>query len=182
MSVQPNGAFKKVQPQDYLGRYWILFFYPLDFTFVCPTEILAFNDHYDTFKQHGAELVGISVDSEHAHLAWMNQSKTQGGLGGHLKFPLISDLTKSISRSYGVLLESGVALRGLFIMDKEGKVRHATINDLPIGRSVEEVLRTLKAIQHFDQHGEVCPANWTPGSPTIIPNPKDSKQYFSSKQ
>ncbi len=173
-----GGDFKKVSLSQYKGKYVILFFYPLDFTFVCPTEIIAFSDKAAEFEKRGCQLLGASVDSEYSHLAWIKTPRKDGGLGD-LKYPLVADLNKSISRDYGVLLEGGVALRGLFLIDREGIVRHITINDLPLGRSVDEALRVLDALQYFEKHGEVCPANWKPGGDTIKPNPQGSKEYFS---
>ncbi|MFN4261596.1 MAG: peroxiredoxin [Gemmataceae bacterium] len=171
--------FKDVKLSDYRGKYVVLFFYPLDFTFVCPTEIVAFCDRHKEFEQRNAQVLGVSVDSHYTHLAWCKTPRKDGGLG-KLSYPLVSDLNKSISRSYGVLLEdAGIALRGLFVIDKEGIVRHITVNDLPIGRSVDEVLRVLDALQFFEKHGEVCPANWKPGSATIKPTPEGSKEYFA---
>jgi len=147
-------------------------------TFVCPTEIIAFSDKIAEFKALNTNVVGVSTDSHFSHLAWINASRKQGGLGG-LKYPLLSDFNKNISRDYGVLVESaGVALRGLFIIDPSGVVRQVTINDLPVGRSVEETLRLIKAFQYVEKHGEVCPANWTPDSPTIKPDPTNSREYF----
>lgn len=172
--------FKLIKLSDYLGKYVILLFYPLDFTFVCPTEITAFSDSYSDIKNLNAEILAISVDSEYSHLAWLQTDRDSGGLGD-LKYPLLSDLTKEISLSYNVLTESGKALRGLFIIDKEGILQHALINNLDFGRSVNETLRTLQAIQHVQANpDEVCPANWQPGNPTIIANPKQAKEYFSS--
>jgi alkyl hydroperoxide reductase subunit AhpC len=173
-----GGEFKQVKLSQFRGKYVILFFYPLDFTFVCPTEIIAFSDSAAQFEKRGCQLLGASVDSEYSHLAWIKTPRKDGGLGD-LKYPLIADLNKSISRDYGVLLEGGVALRGLFLIDREGVVRHITINDLPLGRSVEEALRVLDALQFFEKNGEVCPANWKPGGDTIKPNPQGSKEYFS---
>ncbi|KAJ1978405.1 peroxiredoxin [Dimargaris cristalligena] len=174
-----DGDFQTVSLDDYKGKYLVLFFYPLDFTFVCPTEIIAFSERAADFKAIGCELVAASVDSHFSHLAWINQSRKEGGLGG-INFPVLSDITKQISRDYGVLLENdGVALRGLFIIDPEQNVRAVTINDLPIGRSVDETLRVVKAIQFNEKYGEVCPANWQEGSSTIVPDTKDSKKYFS---
>jgi alkyl hydroperoxide reductase subunit AhpC len=173
-----NGEFKQVKLSDYKGKYVILFFYPLDFTFVCPTEIIAFSDAYGEFQKRNAEVLGVSVDSHYTHLAFINTPRAQGGLG-HLNYPLVADLTKSISRDYGVLVEGGgVALRGLFLLDKDGVIRHITINDMPIGRSVDEAIRILDALQFFEANGEVCPANWKPGADTIKPTVQDSKKYF----
>ncbi len=173
-----NEEFKEIKLADYRGKYVVLFFYPLDFTFVCPTEIIAFSDRVKDFHDRKAEVIGVSVDSQFSHLAWINSPRAAGGLGG-LKYPLVADITKSISADYGVLLpEAGVALRGLFLIDPKGVIRHITINDLPLGRSVDEALRVLDAWQHFEKHGEVCPADWKPGSLTIKPGVKESKEYF----
>jgi alkyl hydroperoxide reductase subunit AhpC len=173
-----NEEFKTVKLSDYRGKYVVLFFYPLDFTFVCPTEIVAFSDRIKDFHDRGAEVLGVSVDSQFSHLAWIQAARAVGGLGG-LSYPLISDLTKKISIDYGVLIEAGgVALRGTFLIDQKGIVRAITIHDLPIGRSVDEALRVLDALQHFEKHGEVCPAGWTKGAATIKPGVKESKAYF----
>jgi len=173
-----DGQFKEVSLSDYLGSYVVVYFYPLDFTFVCPTEIIAFSERIQEFKDIGCQVVGISTDSHFSHLAWINQPRKQGGLGG-LQYPLVSDFNKEISREYGVLIEeAGIALRGLFIVDPQGVLRQMSINDLPVGRSVDETLRLIKAFQFVEKHGEVCPANWTPDSPTIKPNPEGSLEYF----
>ena len=144
------------------GKYVILFFYPMDFTFVCPTEILAFNEKLEEFKSRDAEVVGASVDSVYSHLAWKKTRVEDGGIG-RIRYPLVSDISKEISSSYGVLLDEGVALRGLFLIDREGIVRHAVLNDLALGRSVDEALRILDALRFVDERGEVCPANWEKG-------------------
>lgn len=172
-----NEEFRSLSLADYRGKYVVLFFYPMDFTFVCPTEIIAFSNRVGEFHDRGAEVIGVSTDSQFAHLAWIQMSRTTGGLGG-LKYPLVADLSHGISRDYGVLLDAGIALRGLFVIDQNGTVRHITINDLPLGRSVDEALRVLDALKHFEQFGEVCPADWKPGAATIKPTVKESKQYF----
>jgi alkyl hydroperoxide reductase subunit AhpC len=169
--------FKTVKLSDYRGKYVVLFFYPLDFTFVCPTEIIAYSDKVDEFRKRGAEVLGCSVDSKFSHLAWIRTPRADGGLGG-LKFPLVSDITKKISADYGVLVDSGVALRGTFLIDKNGILRHALINDLPLGRSIDESIRMLDALHFFEQHGEVCPANWKPGALTI--DTKNAGKYFKA--
>jgi peroxiredoxin (alkyl hydroperoxide reductase subunit C) len=172
-----DGDFKTIKLSDYRGRYVVLFFYPLNFTFVCPTELIAFSDQMDEFTRRDCELIGVSVDSKYSHLAWVNTPRKQGGLGD-VKYPIVADLNKSISRNYGVLLEdAGVALRALFLIDREGILRHALINDLPLGRNVGEALRVLDALQHFEQNGEVCPANWTKGQQAIKPDPEAWRQY-----
>ncbi|KAI0739514.1 peroxiredoxin [Daedaleopsis nitida] len=176
-----DGLFQDISLQDYLGQWVVLFFYPLDFTFVCPTEILAFNDALPQFKSINTVLLGCSTDSHYSHLAWATQPRKQGGLGPDLKLPLIADKNMSIARDYGVLIEEeGVALRGLFIIDPKGTLRQITVNDLPVGRSVDETIRLVKAFQFTDEHGEVCPANWSEGAKTMKADPKGSLEYFST--
>lgn len=172
-----NGEITEVQLSKFKGKYVILLFYPLDFTFVCPTELCAFSDAADQFEQLNCEVLGVSVDSEYSHLAWSQKARREGGLSP-CKIPLVSDLDKSIASNYGVLVKGGVALRGLFIIDPKGIVRQATINDLPIGRSVEEALRLVQALQFVEKHGEVCPANWKPGQSAMKADPKGSQEYF----
>jgi peroxiredoxin (alkyl hydroperoxide reductase subunit C) len=173
-----NRKFEQVSLSSYRGQYVVLFFWPLDFTFVCPTEIVAFNDKIDAFKERKTAVLGVSVDSHFTHLAWQDVPRAEGGLGD-IAYPMISDQTHTISRSYGVLLEDkGVALRGLFLIDRDGVVRHMLVNDLPLGRSVDEALRMVDALQFFEKNGEVCPANWHPGQRTIKPDPQKSKEYF----
>ena len=162
---------------SYKGRWVVLFFYPLHFTFVCPTEITAFSDEIDSFTNLNTDVIGASVDSQFSHLAWVNTPRAEGGLG-EVRFPLVADLTKKIAADYGVLLPSGIALRGLFIIDPEGRVAYQTVHDLGIGRSTAETLRVLRAIQFTREHGEVCPANWTPGGDTMKGDPNGSKEYF----
>jgi peroxiredoxin (alkyl hydroperoxide reductase subunit C) len=154
---------------DYRGKYVVLFFYPLDFTFVCPTEIIEFDRKLSEFKERGAEVVGVSVDSQFTHLAWKNTPVEQGGIG-NIQYPLVADLNKQISRDYGVLLEEGgVALRGTFLIDKEGVVKHAVINDLGLGRNIDEEVRMVDALKHHEEYGEVCPANWSKGDDAMKP-------------
>ena len=176
-----NGQFKEINLSAYRGtKYVVVYFYPLDFTFVCPTEIIAFNDKVKEFDKRNAVILGVSVDSQYTHLAWINTPRKAGGLGG-LDYPLVSDLTKKIATDYGILTADGaVALRGLFLIDRDGIVRHELVNDLPIGRSVDEALRVLDALQHFETHGEVCPANWHAGDKTMKPDPKGSLKYFEA--
>ncbi|KAK9402002.1 peroxiredoxin-4 [Crotalus adamanteus] len=177
-----NGEFKELKLADFEGKYVIFFFYPLDFTFVCPTEIIAFSDRIEEFKAIDAEVIACSVDSQFTHLAWINTPRKQGGLGP-VKIPLLSDLTHQISKDYGVYLEDqGHALRGLFIIDDKKVLRQITMNDLPVGRSVDETLRLVQAFQYTDKHGEVCPAGWKPGSETIIPDPAGKLKYFDINQ
>jgi peroxiredoxin 2/4 len=173
--------FKTIKLSDYRGKYVVLFFYPLDFTFVCPTEITAFSDRYAEFSAVNTEVLGVSVDSEFSHLAWIQTDRKSGGIGD-INYPLVADLKKTISEAYNVLdPEAGVALRGLFIIDKDGIVQHATINNLAVGRSVDETLRTLQAFQYTQSHpDEVCPAGWTPGAKTMNPDPVKSKEFFAA--
>ncbi|KHG41744.1 MULTISPECIES: peroxiredoxin [Aphanizomenon] len=172
--------FKSIKLSDYRGRYVLLLFYPLDFTFVCPTEVTAFSDRYPEFSQLNTEILGISVDSEFSHLAWIQTDRKSGGVGD-INYPLVSDIKKEISAAYNVLdPNAGIAWRGLFIVDKDGILQHSTINNLAFGRNVDEALRTLQAIQHVQSHiDEVCPVNWQPGDKTMNPDPVKSKIYFA---
>lgn len=179
-AVMPNGSFQEVQLSDYRGKYVLLFFYPLDFTFVCPTEIIAFSDRVKEFAGLNVQILGVSIDSHFSHLAWRNTHRSEGGIGV-IEYPLIADLDKSIASAYDVLLPAGIALRGLFLIDKDGVVRHQVVNDLPLGRSVDEALRMVQALQYFEKNGEVCPANWHEGSATIKPTPDASKEFFGSE-
>ncbi|CAG5124350.1 unnamed protein product [Candidula unifasciata] len=173
-----NGEFKTIRLSDYIGKYVVLFFYPLDFTFVCPTEIIAFSEKADDFRAIDCEVLGCSTDSVYSHLAWVNTPRKMGGLGP-MNVPLIGDKTLEISRKYGCLKEDeGVAFRALYIIDDKGNLRQITMNDLPVGRSVEETLRLVQAFQFTDKHGEVCPAGWKPGKDTMKPDPNASKEYF----
>uniref|UniRef100_A0AAV1TLK7 thioredoxin-dependent peroxiredoxin n=1 Tax=Peronospora matthiolae TaxID=2874970 RepID=A0AAV1TLK7_9STRA len=178
-----DGEFKTVSLSDYKGKYVVLFFYPLDFTFVCPTEIIAFSEKAAEFRKLGCEVLGCSVDSKFSHLAWINTPRKQGGLG-ELCIPLIADFNKEIATAYDVLIDAGddigATFRGLFIIDGEGKLRQSTVNDCPVGRNVDEILRLVEAFQYTDEHGEVCPANWKKGSKTIKPSVAESKEYFEA--
>ncbi len=179
-AVMADGSFQEVSLSDYQGKYVLLFFYPLDFTFVCPTEIIAFSERADEFAELGVQILGVSIDSEYTHLAWRNTPRNEGGLG-ELKYPLVADLNKEIGKAYDVLLPGGITLRGLFLIDKDGIVRHQVVNDLPLGRNVDEALRMVKALQFFEENGEVCPANWQEGARTIKPTPGDSKEFFGAE-
>ncbi|MCP5464124.1 MAG: peroxiredoxin [Deltaproteobacteria bacterium] len=173
-----KGDFKQIQLSDYKGKWLALFFYPLDFTFVCPTEITAFSDRMDDFKKLNCEVVGCSVDSKFSHLAWLNTPRDKGGLG-ELNYPLLADMTKKVAADYGVLLPAGIALRGLFLINPEGKVVYEVVHDLNVGRNVDETLRVIQAFQYSEKSGEVCPANWKDGSATIVPDPVKSQEFFS---
>ena len=180
-AVMPDGSFKQVCLSDYRGKkYVLLFFYPLDFTFVCPTEIIAFSERVADFEKLDVQVLGVSVDSQYTHLAWRNTPRTQGGLG-QIDYPLLADVKKEIGKAYDVLLGDGICLRGLFLIDKQGYVRHQVVNDLPLGRSVDEALRMVKALQYVEAHGEVCPANWQEGARTIKATPEQSKSFFSAE-
>lgn len=157
-----DGEIVEIGLSDFKNRWLVLFFYPLDFTFVCPTELVAFSDRAEDFRAVGCDLLGVSVDSVHTHLAWMRTPRSQAGVGD-LAYPLLSDLNKDIARAYDVLAPDGVALRGVFLIDPDGNVQTATINNLPVGRNVDEVLRTVKAYQYVRANGGTCPANWQEG-------------------
>ena len=172
-----NGDFKNVSLADYKGKKVVLFFYPLDFTFVCPTEILAFSDRLSEFKKRDTEVIGVSVDSKFTHKAWADTERADGGIKG-VNYPLLSDLNKTIARDYGVLIEdAGIALRGLFMINKDGVLKHATINHLDLGRNIDEVLRLLDAIDYTEKHGEVCPANWKSGDKAMKPTQAGLREY-----
>lgn len=161
------------------GKYVVLFFYPLDFTFVCPTELHAFQEKLADFAKRDTQVIAVSTDSHFSHLAWVNTPKAQGGIQG-VEYPLVADFTKEIARNYDVLLEEdGVALRGLFLMDKEGIVQHAVLNNLPLGRNVDEALRMVDALQYTEKHGEVCPANWREGDKAMKADQEGLKAFFN---
>jgi cytosolic tryparedoxin peroxidase, trypanosomatid typical 2-Cys peroxiredoxin len=181
MALMPNGTFKKISLSSYKGKWVVLFFYPMDFTFVCPTEIIQFSDNAKRFAELNTEVISCSCDSEYCHLQWTTVDRKKGGLGT-MAIPMLADKTKSIARSYGVLdEESGVAYRGAFIIDPNGKLRQIIINDMPVGRNVEEVVRLVEALQFVEEHGEVCPANWKKGEATMKPDPKESVSGYFSK-
>ncbi|TVP96719.1 MAG: peroxiredoxin [Planctomycetaceae bacterium] len=180
-AVMPDGSFNdRFTLSDYEGKYVLLFFYPLDFTFVCPTEIIAFSDRVEEFAKLNVQVIGVSVDSHFSHLAWRNTPRSQGGIGA-IGYPLVADLNKQIARDYDVLLDGGIALRGLFLIDCAGVVQHQVVNNLPLGRSVDEALRMVQALQYVEKHGEVCPANWKEGSRTIKPGVDSSKEFFGAE-
>lgn len=172
--------FQNINLEDYRGKWTVLFFYPLDFTFVCPTEITAFSDRIGEFSERGVEVIGVSTDSKFSHLAWEQQPRKEGGLG-EIKYPLVADFTKRISEDYGVLLPGGMALRATFIIDPDGIIQFELVHDLGIGRNVDEILRSIDALQYVRKHGEVCPAGWTKaGDATIVPDPQKKHDYFQS--
>jgi peroxiredoxin 2/4 len=177
-AVMPDNSFADLKLSSYRGKYVVLFFYPLDFTFVCPSEIIAFDAALAKFEKKNAQVIGVSVDSHYTHLAWKNTPRKEGGIGP-IKYPLVADLDKNIARGFGVLLDAGIALRGLFLIDKQGVVRHALINDLPIGRSVDEALRVLDALQFHEKNGDVCPANWHEGEEAMKPSAEGVASYLA---
>jgi peroxiredoxin (alkyl hydroperoxide reductase subunit C) len=177
-AVMPNNSIEELSLSSYAGKYVLMFFYPLDFTFVCPSEILAFNRALDEFKKRDCAVLGVSVDSQFSHFAWKNTTIQNGGIG-NIQFPLVADLDKSISKAYDVLLPDGISLRGLFLIDKGGIVRHQLVNDLPLGRNVDEAIRILDALQFTEKYGEVCPANWKPGEDAMKPTAEGVAEYLS---
>lgn len=176
-AVMPDGSFKDdFKLSDYKGKTVVLFFYPLDFTFVCPTEIIGFDNSIEEFEKRDVQVIGVSVDSQFSHFAWRNTDRKQGGIG-EVRYPLVADLSKKISSDYGVLINGSIALRGLFLIDKEGVVRHQLVNDLPLGRSINEALRMVDALQTFEEVGEVCPANFNKGDDTMKPTQEGLEEY-----
>ena len=172
--------FKEITLSGLRGKWVVLFFYPLDFTFVCPTEITAFSDRYQDFSALNTEILGVSVDSKHCHLAWIQTPRNEGGIGD-INYPLVSDLKREICQAYNVLNDDGEADRGLFLINPEGVVMHTTVNKAPVGRNVDETLRILQGYQYVAANpDEVCPANCTPGEKTMLEDPKGSKEYFSA--
>ncbi len=179
-AVMPNNEINdKFHLSSYLGgKIGILFFYPLDFTFVCPSEIIAFDKRLAEFKERGVEVIGVSVDSHFSHLAWKNTPIEKGGIG-QVKYPLVADLTKQIARDYDVLINDAIALRGTFLIDQNGIVRHQVVNDLPLGRNIDEAIRMVDALQFFQKHGEVCPAGWNKGKKGMKANPQGVAEYLA---
>lgn len=177
-AVMPDNSIAEIKLSSFRGKYVVLFFYPLDFTFVCPSEIIAFDKAVKAFKAKNAVLLGVSVDSQFTHWAWRQTPRDKGGIG-EIGYPLVADLDKKIARAYDVLLNDAVALRGLFLIDTHGIVRHQLVNDLPLGRSVDEALRLLVALQYTEEHGEVCPANWKDGDEAMKPTAAGVASYLA---
>lgn len=173
-----NG-FKEIKLEDYRGKYIVLFFYPLNFTFVCPTELHAFQEKLSEFEKLDATVLACSVDSQFSHNAWLNTPPSQGGIEG-IQYGIVADVGGEIAKSYDVLHADRIAYRALFLIDREGVVRHQSVNDLPLGRNVDEVIRLLQALQHTEQHGEVCPANWNKGDDAIKPTLESVSDYLAS--
>lgn len=181
-AVMPDNSFdENFTLSSFRGKsYVVLFFYPLDFTFVCPSELIAFDNRIDKFKKRNVQVIGCSVDSHFSHLAWRNTPVDKGGIG-EVKYPLVADLTKSIAREYDVLINNAVALRGSFLIDKEGIVRHQVVNDLPLGRNINEMLRMIDALQYCEEHGEVCPAGWEEGRKAMKPSAEGVAAYLAKE-
>lgn len=181
-AVMPDNSFNdKFNLKTHLkGKIGVVFFYPLDFTFVCPSEIIAFHNRIKDFKDRGAEVIGVSVDSHFTHLAWKNTPVDKGGIG-NVQYPLVADLTKNIARDYDVLVNDAVAFRGTFLIDKNFKVRHQLVNDLPLGRNIDEAIRMVDALIFHEQHGEVCPAGWHKGEEGMKPNAAGVAEYLKKK-
>ena len=177
-AVMPDGSFKQIKLSDYKGKYVVIFFYPLDFTFVCPTEIIAFSDKQGEFEKRNTQVIGVSIDSHFSHLAWRNTDRKKGGLGD-IAYPLVADISKQVSKDYDVLADMGIAFRGLFLIDQEGIVQHQLVNNLPLGRNVDEALRLVDALQFHEKNGEVCPANWKEGEDGMQADPEGAQAYFS---
>ena len=196
-AIMPDNSFKEISLSDYDGKKVALFFYPLDFTFVWPTELIAFDNRLDDFEKRNVQVLGCSVDSHFSHLKWKEMDINNGGIG-NVQYPLISDLDKSIARNYDVLLGAtdayvetddsagnttvggGVALRGSFLIDENGVVRHEIKNDLPLGRNIDEMLRLIDALDFHTKHGDVCPANWEEGKTAMAPNAKGTAEYLAA--
>ena len=178
-AVMPDGSFNEnFKLSDYRGKYVVLFFYPLDFTFVCPSEIIEFSKKIGEFQSRDTQVIGVSIDSQFSHWAWRNTPVNEGGIG-EIKYPLVADITKTISRDYGVLIDDSVALRGTFLIDKDGVIQHMVVNNLPLGRNIDEAVRMVDALQHVEKYGEVCPAGWTKGDEAMTPNADGVAKYLS---
>ncbi|MDD5250960.1 MAG: peroxiredoxin [Rhodocyclaceae bacterium] len=179
LAVHGNNEIKELKLSDYKGKnYVVLFFYPLDFTFVCPSELIAFDHRLDEFKKRGVEVIGVSIDSQFTHLAWKNTPVNNGGIG-QVGYPLVADVKHTIAQAYDVEAAAGVAYRATFLIDKAGTVRHQYVNDLPLGRNVDEFLRLVDALQFTEEHGEVCPAGWQKGKAGMKANPDGVAKYLA---
>ena len=196
-AIMPDNSFKEISLSDYKGKKVVLFFYPLDFTFVCPTELIAFDKRLGEFEKRNVQVIGCSVDSIWTHHAWKNTDVNKGGIG-NVQYPIMADIDKSVARAFDVLTKAtpatviteeveeettvggAIAVRGSFLIDEEGVVRHAVINDLPLGRNIDEMLRTVDALVHNQEHGEVCPAGWQKGKDAMAESPEGVSSYLSS--
>ncbi len=177
-AVMPDNSFQEISLSDYKGKHVVLFFYPLDFTFVCPSELIAFDHRLNEFKERGVEVIGASIDSHFSHLAWKNTEVSNGGIG-NVQYPLIADIDKSITEAYDMRTGPGIALRGSFLIDKEGVVQHQVVNNLPLGRDIDEMLRMVDALQFTEEHGEVCPAGWNKGEAGMKASTEGVAEYLA---
>lgn len=178
VAVFADNEMKELSLADYRGKYVVLFFYPLDFTFVCPSELIAFDRRLPEFEERNVAVIGVSVDSQFTHLAWKNTAVERGGIG-QVRFPMVADLNKSIARDYDVLLDGQVALRGSFLIDRDGIVQHQVVNNLPLGRDIDEMLRVVDALRFTEEHGEVCPAGWSKGKEGMKGSPEGVAEYLA---
>jgi len=178
-AVMPDNSFQEISLSDYKGKYVVLFFYPLDFTFVCPSEIIAFDKRLEEFKSRGVEVIGVSIDSHFSHLAWKNTEIKNGGIG-NVQFPLVADIDKAVTDAYDVRTGPGIALRGSFLIDKDGIVQHQVINNLSLGRDIDEMLRVVDALQFTEEHGEVCPAGWQKGKASMKGSTEGVAEYLAN--
>ncbi len=177
-AVMADNTFQEISLSDYKGKYVVLFFYPLDFTFVCPSELIAFDHRLNEFKERGVEVIGVSIDSHFSHLAWKNTEINNGGIG-NVQYPLIADIDKSITDAYDMRTGPGIALRGSFLIDKEGVVQHQVVNNLSLGRDIGEMLRVVDALQFTEEHGEVCPAGWNKGKAGMKASTEGVAEYLA---
>ena len=177
-AVYGNNEIKDLKLSSFKGKHVVLFFYPLDFTFVCPSELIAFDHRLDEFKKRGVEVIGCSIDSQFTHLAWKNTSINNGGIG-QVGYPLVADINHAICQAYDVEAAGGVAFRGSFLIDKAGVVQHQVVNNLPLGRNIDEMLRMIDALQFTEEHGEVCPAGWQKGKKGMTASPDGVAKYLA---
>ncbi|MFT4592755.1 MAG: peroxiredoxin (alkyl hydroperoxide reductase subunit C) [Phycisphaerales bacterium] len=178
-AVMPNGVMESLSLDQFRGHYVVLFFWPLDFTFVCPTEIIAHNKRVAAFEERGVQLIGCSIDSQFTHAAWRNTPVEKGGIG-EVGFPMVADIKHEIASSFGILHEAGIALRASFLIDKDGIVQHQVANNLPLGRNVDEMLRMVDALQFTEEHGEECPAGWNKGDTSMAPHTEGVAPYLTA--
>jgi peroxiredoxin (alkyl hydroperoxide reductase subunit C) len=178
MAVMPDNSFEELTLSNYKGKYVVMFFYPLDFTFVCPSELIAFNHRLEEFKKRNVEVIGVSIDSHFSHLAWKNTEINNGGIG-NVQYPLVADISKEVTAAYDMTTGPGIALRGSFLIDKEGVVQHQVVNNLPLGRNIDEMLRMVDALQFTEEHGEVCPAGWKQGEAGMKGSTEGVAEYLA---
>ncbi|MCW8890869.1 MAG: peroxiredoxin [Sedimenticola sp.] len=178
MAVMPDNSFEELTLSNYKGKYVVMFFYPLDFTFVCPSELIAFNHRLEEFKKRNVEVIGVSIDSHFSHLAWKNTAVNNGGIG-NVQYPLVADISKEVTAAYDMTTGPGIALRGSFLIDKEGVVQHQVVNNLPLGRNIDEMLRMVDALQFTEEHGEVCPAGWKQGEAGMKGSTEGVAEYLA---